>query len=574
MENVFQDLLKNKNSLLSRSRGNINILTEDGDNSFGIYGLYTYPTNFFIFDTSSSSYQEGYEIVRNKANFILFLKNINDDPNTILSISNTGKDDTWIPITGFKKVEEECPEFFLLISELEACKDYLYSTPIDFQDWETGYFKISYFSDHISQQFNITPEDDASMFFNLEIYDTSGNSVTASYTKGFSYEKEDLFSLSSIRIRGVSEKNINNVIKISKDKTDWEAIDGFGRTDTSLDLSEIIPSEAKNLYEFVGVIPKNFELSEYISNISFHDWDKAYIQCEYAKSEDNLEGITKELIIIPATNIQWESDELLSSDKLNFIEKKLQEVSNNNYIAKTWQDNETIDLNTVNNWENNAQQYSFNYVKQVWNENDEITASKLNHIKTFYSRVGEIRIKDGIESICIYSSLTPQSWGQHIFVDKNHDLCYYFLGNDYVNNTDYYTNKWGYEWGGYNLNISTTTYNNEDIGKGLSGTNYTISLNLKPSYSSETLWDKVTEFRSSHSSDWFIPSLNELLEVYKQRYLLSNLSLIEYPSYWCSSIKSGKDSSKISYKVAFDTGESHDYVKNCLYVRSRLCYYV
>ena len=60
--------------------------------------------------------------------------------------------------------------------------------------------------------------------------------------------------------------------------------------------------------------------------------------------------------------------------------------------------------------------------------------------------VGDTITLDGVESLIIYKADTEQEWGQYIVVDKNHDLCYYFLGNDFVDDNDYENNKWGYEW--------------------------------------------------------------------------------------------------------------------------------
>ena len=61
--------------------------------------------------------------------------------------------------------------------------------------------------------------------------------------------------------------------------------------------------------------------------------------------------------------------------------------------------------------------------------------------------VGDTVILDGIKSVIIYKAEEKQEWGQYIVTDKNHDLCYYILGDDFANNTDYATNKWGPEWG-------------------------------------------------------------------------------------------------------------------------------
>lgn len=561
----FQNLIKNIKIPSIKNKG-INVLSAESDNPLGIYGLYTYPVNFFIFDTSSSAYQEGYEIVRNKANFILFLKNINDDPNTILSISNTGEEGTWEQITGFKKVEEVCPEYFLLIPDLESIKDYIYSAPINFHDWKKGYFKISYFSDRISQQFNIAPEDDTSLLFSCKIYDTEGDSLAIS-SKNFSYRRESLSSLSSIKMQGVPEKDINNIIKISKDKIDWEVVEGFGKTDT--DLSEVIPPEFKNLYEFVGYIPKNFELSEYISNISFHDWGKAYIQCEYAKTEDNPEGITKELTIIPATSIQWESYEPLSADKLNFIENKIQEQSSifgSNYSPKTWNNNEIINLDAINYLENSVQQLGFNYIKQTWNENDEITADKLNHLVNGLSfKIRDEIVKDGITSVCVYIAESKQDWGQYIFADKSHDLDFYIRGYDQVDSgdvNDITTTPYA-EWGGRGIATNITSL---EIGDGLENTNSLITMNLQPQRENyPVLWDWVEQFRSSHSNDWFVPTANEAPQVYNQKSYLENLSNF---SNWTSS-ETDEDMAMLVYSLGGSAWSSKNNPQ-----RSRLCFYL
>ena len=81
--------------------------------------------------------------------------------------------------------------------------------------------------------------------------------------------------------------------------------------------------------------------------------------------------------------------------------------------------------------------------------------------------VGNTYTIDGIEVFCIKEGqahtignnvliddgTVPEVTEHPIFVDKNHDLCYYFAGTDYeetaetddVINT---ANKYGYEWGG------------------------------------------------------------------------------------------------------------------------------
>lgn len=152
--------------------------------------------------------------------------------------------------------------------------------------------------------------------------------------------------------------------------------------------------------------------------------------------------------------------------------------------------------------------------------------------------VGDTITLDGIESLIIYKADTEQEWGQYIVTDKNHDLCYYFLGDDFVNDSDWENNKWGYEWGGEGV---TTNIVDTAVGTGLSNTNSLIPMNLG-AYNEgwEVVWDKIAEFRTQvNSNKWFLPSLDELDLIYDNRNSLSNLSLLSlssnYTFYWSSS---------------------------------------
>ena len=187
--------------------------------------------------------------------------------------------------------------------------------------------------------------------------------------------------------------------------------------------------------------------------------------------------------------------------------------------------------------------------------------------QSYYS-IGDEVIKDGVTSVCVYVADVRQDWGQMLFVDKSHDLSYYITGSDYVNSNDYNTSPgtFGYEWGGYNQNVGGTS---QAIGTGLSNTNILISKNLTPNTPGwRVLWDMVEEFRSTHSNDWFVPSLNELSEVYKQRSYLENLSTNTNYYYWTSS----EYGSNRAYYVYFTGGNSSYNTKYNHNLRFRLCW--
>ena len=83
------------------------------------------------------------------------------------------------------------------------------------------------------------------------------------------------------------------------------------------------------------------------------------------------------------------------------------------------------------------------------------------------------------------------------------------------------------------------------------------------------LWDKVVEFRQSYSDKWFVPSLNELLEVYNRRSYLENLSTSTNPYYWANS----EYDSYNACSVNFSNGRDYNYGKYDHSLRSRLCRY-
>lgn len=185
---------------------------------------------------------------------------------------------------------------------------------------------------------------------------------------------------------------------------------------------------------------------------------------------------------------------------------------------------------------------------------------------------------DGIECYGINGSVNKTTYasgrvvysgtGNAIFVDKNHDLSYYVNGSDWVDSSNYNTHPgtFGYEWGGYNTTTGVTA---TAAGTGLSNTNSLISMNLRPSTSGwYVVWDKIKEFRESHSDNWFLPSKDELNLIYVARANLSNLSTAEYYYYWSSSEYSSTD----AWRQFFDTrGSQSGLDKNRNSHRSRLC---
>ena len=185
----------------------------------------------------------------------------------------------------------------------------------------------------------------------------------------------------------------------------------------------------------------------------------------------------------------------------------------------------------------------------------------------FPAHEGETYIFDGIEVYCL---LGVESTDHPLFVDKNHDLSYYFAGSDYTDeseasniiNTD---NKYGYEWGGYGTETGITA---TGIGSGLSNTNSLIAMNLQPGTSGwYVVWDKIREFRESHSDKWFLPSKDELNLIYEVRSNLSNLSLSNRSYYLSSSELSSTD----AWFQYFHNGNQSNSSKRVHFRRSRLC---
>lgn len=181
-----------------------------------------------------------------------------------------------------------------------------------------------------------------------------------------------------------------------------------------------------------------------------------------------------------------------------------------------------------------------------------------------------------VKKISLQDKIIYKGIGKSIFVDKNHDLSYYFTGSDYVDEVDSVlvintSNKYGYEWGGYQVETGITS---TAVGTGLSNTNSLIAKNLRPDADDwHVIWDKIKEFRESHSDQWFLPSYDELGLIYEARSNLSNLSTLRaatspYPFYWSSS----EYSSLSAWIQYFNTGGSRSSRgKASHFARSRLC---
>ena len=186
---------------------------------------------------------------------------------------------------------------------------------------------------------------------------------------------------------------------------------------------------------------------------------------------------------------------------------------------------------------------------------------------------GETYTFDNIEVYCL---LGTGEADHPLFVDKNHDLSYYFTGSDFVDETEFSdvintANKYGYEWGGYGTETGVT---DRAVGAGLSNTNSLIAMNLQPRESGwYVIWDKIKEFRESHSDNWFLPSKDELNLIYEARANLNNLSTSTDGLWRARYHSSSEDSPYHFWEQDFSDGDqSYNGYKSGQYPRSRLCY--
>ena len=107
--------------------------------------------------------------------------------------------------------------------------------------------------------------------------------------------------------------------------------------------------------------------------------------------------------------------------------------------------------------------------------------------------VGQYALIDGEMAKCVYVADTPQAWGQRVFTTFSH----------FKNSNGVYR----FQWGGYETETGIKNY---EIGNGLSNTNALIAMNLQSTDGTPTVWDAITEFRSTHSDRWFVPCRDEV----------------------------------------------------------------
>ena len=107
--------------------------------------------------------------------------------------------------------------------------------------------------------------------------------------------------------------------------------------------------------------------------------------------------------------------------------------------------------------------------------------------------VGQSAFIDGEMAKCVYVADTPQAWGQRVFTTFS----------SFKNSNGVYR----FQWGGYGTEVGVRNY---EIGNGLSNTNSLIAMNLQSSDGTPTVWDAITEFRSTHSDRWFVPCRDEV----------------------------------------------------------------
>lgn len=208
---------------------------------------------------------------------------------------------------------------------------------------------------------------------------------------------------------------------------------------------------------------------------------------------------------------------------------------------------------------------------------DGLTASDIAS-ETMVFGAGDTIFVDGIE-VLVIADLGEETEDRFIAVDKNHDLSYYVKGDDYFNSPNYNQSPgtYGYVWGGYG---TETGIQSTAIGTGLTNTNSLIGMNLQPTPHEGwwVVWDKVVDFRQSHSDKWFVPSKDELNLIYENRASLSNLSndpfVPDEPSgfstYWSSSEDASSPSDYAWYQMMSD-GSQDEVVKVNRQNRTRLC---
>ena len=134
--------------------------------------------------------------------------------------------------------------------------------------------------------------------------------------------------------------------------------------------------------------------------------------------------------------------------------------------------------------------------------------------------VGDVVTLDGIPCVIVYKADTEQSWGQYLCVDRDHDLCYYFLGDDYIKRPYPSNDNWSGVWGFSGILTGITSI---EIGNGLNNTDSLIPLNSSQN-TTKTVWNMVEDFREQYSDKFFIPTLKETNEFYLNKNYLLNLT--------------------------------------------------
>ena len=190
--------------------------------------------------------------------------------------------------------------------------------------------------------------------------------------------------------------------------------------------------------------------------------------------------------------------------------------------------------------------------------------------------VGDTVILDGIECLCVATGVTIQGSSlRRIAVDKNHDLGYYqkYVGLS-IKGYDI-SDIVSWRWGGSGTSTGNTS---TEVGYGLQNTinclanpvNYTNGDSSSAYADYPLMWTGVSDFRSSHSDKWFVPSLNEL-----KNYVYANKNSLTFDTttggsstgdYWSSS-EGGRN---YGYVVYFSDGRSNPDYKTYSYA-VRLC---
>lgn len=155
--------------------------------------------------------------------------------------------------------------------------------------------------------------------------------------------------------------------------------------------------------------------------------------------------------------------------------------------------------------------------------------------------VGQSAIIDGEIAKCVYVADEPQAWGQRVFTTLS-----------YFNNSN---GVYGFQWGGYGTETGIRNY---EIGNGLSNTNALIAMNLQSTDGTPTVWDAITEFRSTHSDRWFVPCRDEVA-------LLKEGSWSDTGESKWSSSEYDASSNNFVYVSVYDSPYSRNASKKLLY---------